>query len=106
VVLGIPWTTGMFTKDADGTIHPTGAVVAGHAILWRAEDQMLDNILHNTWGYAWGECFISDEDLYAQMAQQGEALLTVRLAATPVKPQHGRAGGCGGRRIVQAIRRK
>jgi hypothetical protein len=80
VGLGIPWTEDMYHKDSNGVIHPTGSVAGGHAIMWRAKDQLFGNVLRNSWGEDWGECSIGDADLY-NLLQEGEALLMVKLAA-------------------------
>lgn len=86
VAIGIWWYTAMFTKDAQGLIRPGGKKEGGHEILWRAEEQALDNILHNSWGQQWGECFIKDLDLSGLLADQGEALLMVKLGLNSTLP--------------------
>lgn len=92
VGLGVYWWTGMFSPDIGGRIHPTGKREGGHAILWRAKDQLYDNRLPNSWGRGWGvdgECYLSDLDMNGLLQDRGEALLMVKLAANyrpaPVK---------------------
>ncbi len=82
VMLGIDWYSGMNHPDTDGTIHVTGNVVGGHAIIWRGDLQLVgDNRFRNSWDVNWGDggdCFISDDDLRL-LVDRGEAIMAVRL---------------------------
>jgi len=89
VVLGTYWWTGMFTPDSVGRVHPTGSKAGGHAYLWAEKDQQYDNVFPNTWGQSWGidgRFSMSDLDTAGLMAENGEALLMVKLAANYSPP--------------------
>lgn len=95
VVLGTFWWSDMFTPDSEGRIRPTGSKVGGHAYCWFAKDQALDNGFAQTWGRDWGKdgkFFMNDLDTSGLIADQGEALLTVKLAAEYMPPP--KAGLC------------
>jgi len=81
VILGIPWYEGMFEKDAQGVIHPTGILRGGHAICQYAVKQSKDNGLWNTWDDPWGSCWLLDPDMRRLMNERGDALLTVKKVA-------------------------
>lgn len=107
-VIGVNWHPGMFRTDANGFIHPTGAVAGGHAILVRGikcvyktrsllrrrgrsfDDLDLDRsyfILRNSWGRGWGiegDCKISVRNMQTLLAARGECCL-------PVIRSHGKA---------------
>lgn len=77
VDLAIPWTEGMFTPDANGIIHATGAVAGGHWITCHALDPATNLYeLVQTWGPGWGRsgyAKISATDLATLLKQQGQA---------------------------------
>lgn len=77
VDLAIPWTQDMFTPDADGIIHATGAVAGGHWITAHVYDPRTDLYeLVQTWGGSWGQkgyAKISATDLASLLKQQGQA---------------------------------
>jgi hypothetical protein len=87
----------------------SGPVAGGHAWLWTMDQQ---TYAHNGGVNSWngwgmnGRFYISDPDLYRLHNEGGEACMAVKFVK-PIKPNHGRPGnrGCGGKRIVQAIRR-
>lgn len=81
-ILGINWYEGMGTPEKDGTIHATGSLLGGHAILcsgYSVPKRLFR--LHNSWGLAWGvrgECFLSYDDMDRLLHEQGEACIPVR----------------------------
>lgn len=91
VVLGTFWWTGMFKPDAVGRVKPTGSKAGGHAYCWYGKDLTYDNGFVQTWGQTWGvdgKFFMDDLDTGGLIADSGEALLTIKLAAgyTPAPP--------------------
>jgi hypothetical protein len=79
VVIGIPWTEGMFQPDSYFVIHPTGGVSGGHCLLWVGLDGDCA-ILLNSWGTGWGDggyCKILLSDLEALIRNNGEACAAV-----------------------------
>jgi hypothetical protein len=87
VVFGTNWTNDMFTKDADGFVHPTGSVAGGHcytAIGYHpakvlGNGKTVEAIEYdNSWG-TWGRFFMTVEDAAKLLASQGEACLTLEL---------------------------
>lgn len=80
-ICGVPWFDGMFDPDANGVLHPTGAIAGGHAILATGVNVTTKMIrLHNSWGQAWGvngDAYISFADMAILLQQQGEACVPV-----------------------------
>ena len=74
VNVGTRWDQQMFTPDADGRVHPGGAVAGGHEWSVRGYDAHRDWALGRCW---WGPSFrdfwISRFDLAALLADQGDA---------------------------------
>lgn len=91
-VLGLNWYSGMFRPDADGYIHPTGAVEGGHCITALGVSvTRREFLLANSWGPAWsmcqwgarvlaGHCKVTFEDMGFLLEQNGEACIPVRIA--------------------------
>lgn len=55
VMMGTDWTEAMFDPDADGLVHPTGAVAGGH--FWCVVGDLPDLgqvLCLNSWDEAWG----------------------------------------------------
>jgi hypothetical protein len=86
VVLGIPWTNGMFRPRPSGLLEVTGSIEGGHAILARGvrlkarlPGEGLDPIevvrLRNSWGMwgAGGDCYIRVDDLEQLLKADGDA---------------------------------
>lgn len=82
VVLGIPWTTGMYQPQPDGWVYPTGEVVGGHAIMARGVNLRGGYVLlHNSWGPGWGRngtARIPFEALGELLTERGEACVPVQ----------------------------
>lgn len=90
-VLGIDWREDMFDPDADGTLHVTGKVVGGHAIIARGVTVSTRYVrttrtnrrfrLTNSWGASWGvngDAFVSFDDMEKLLSENGEACIPVR----------------------------
>lgn len=82
VVVGTNWYTDMFTPDANGFVHPTGAIAGGHAYhLFWAVPAKQELWFQNSWGNNWGiplharpGCFkIAYADFDRLLAEDGEA---------------------------------
>lgn len=80
-ILGINWYEGMYEADAGGYIHPTGALLGGHAILCKAYSVTRQAyLLHNSWGSGWGVngcAWMWQGDIARLLAEQGEACIPV-----------------------------
>lgn len=76
VVMGTKWTTGMYHRDADGTVHPTGTDVGGHAYVLRRLDWPRRRVYSpNSWG---DEGFwLTLDDLESLIYDNGEAAVPV-----------------------------
>jgi hypothetical protein len=85
VIIGTDWYNGMFRPSLHGVVHLTGGIAGGHCTLWHATDQKVSAAYYNRLRCAWGvwgidgDCFISDTNLKKLLANQGEALMAVRL---------------------------
>lgn len=81
VTLGIPWTQGMFTPDANGFIFPTGPIEGGHGLMTFEYDAINDVYsLMNHWSIAWGTggiCYIHGADLGWLLKRQAEACAAI-----------------------------
>lgn len=107
-ILGVKWFEGMQNTDAQGFIHPTGAVQGGHCILaygvvvifklgttdktWANVDLDRSFIkMHNSWGKGWGmrgDCFMSLRNFEKLLNDRGEACFPDRVSVvTPPEPQ-------------------
>lgn len=83
VVIGINWTSNMFTPDPDGTVHPTGPVEGGHEIV------IVQNVrsrgkkrVRNSWGSGWGaggDFYLLDADLASLLFDGGDACLAAEV---------------------------
>lgn len=88
VMLGIPWFEDMFSPDADGRLHITGALAGGHEIECREVDATLGRVwIDNSWGLSFGiqgRAYLTFNDLGALLSQQGD--VTVLLPSNAPKP--------------------
>jgi hypothetical protein len=113
--MGTNWYAGMMTPNPDGSVSPTGERRGGHAYLGRGVNHLVGTYIstlnRNSWN-RWGKIpnfpgdfYVRNVDSYQLLDQEsGECGMAVKFVqpAQPVKAKH---GGCGGKRIVQAIRR-
>lgn len=81
VVLGLNWHSNMMQTDGSGYIHATGSIVGGHCILCNGYSVRYKRFrLVNSWGPNWGmggDCFVSESDMTALLADDGEACIPV-----------------------------
>lgn len=87
VITGTNWYQGMFTPDADGRVHPTGALVGGHE--YEAYKIDVDNgriYFYNSWGTEWGvngTFYMTWADYASLLAKNGDVTILLPLASTP-----------------------
>lgn len=83
VVMGTDWLEAMFTPDASGLVHATGAVAGGHCYLCIGYDIPSDTFqFRNSWGKGWGvvgNFEMSSADLQTLLNQNGEACAAAEL---------------------------
>ncbi|HEV2125529.1 MAG TPA: C1 family peptidase, partial [Chloroflexota bacterium] len=84
-VIGVDWMEGMFDTDANGYVHPTGAVLGGHAILVHGYNVSARRFqLRNSWGSRWGKnggCYLSHADMQNLLSRQwADACCPIRRA--------------------------
>jgi hypothetical protein len=86
-VIGIDWHEDMWEPDGLGFVHPTGAVVGGHAILVRGYSVPKRRyLLHNSWGRSWGGrggapagcAWLDADDMATLLANRGDACIPVK----------------------------
>lgn len=81
VMVGTNWHADMFDPDANGLLHPTGAVVGGHEYLVRGYSRKPDAYrIRNSWGANWGrngEAWIRATDLYNLVFNTGDAVAAI-----------------------------
>lgn len=86
-IIGIRWTEGMMTPDANGFIHPVGRIVGGHAILARAVNIKQQFVtLKQSWEPDWGkngDCYLSFEDFANVLNNWGECCFFKRRTINP-----------------------
>lgn len=84
VVVGTDWTNDMFSVDASGLVHPTGAVAGGHCYLAVGYDDTSRTItFQNSWGSKWGArgfFAMHVDDWWRLFQSNGEAAAAVELA--------------------------
>lgn len=77
LIVGVPWFSGMFTPDPDGTLHLTGNVVGAHEFLLFGIDVERQVVkMLNSWGPGWGVNgvgLIAWNDLGSLLARKGDA---------------------------------
>lgn len=79
VVIGVNWYEGMFDTDEQGSIHVTGQIMGGHALMLAGYKTLKDGTrvyrLENSWGQDWGHnggCWITESDLQRLLEEHGE----------------------------------
>lgn len=77
VVVGINWTDGMFSPDAQGVIRATGPVAGGHCVCVRGYSRKTSLFrIRQSWGLdhgLQGDVYLPDVDLDVLLRQDGEA---------------------------------
>jgi hypothetical protein len=89
VVLGIPWYDSMYDAP-NGELKVSGSKVGGHCILARGVSVTKGYvILRNSWGPDWGlggDARISFDDLGRLLADDGEAVVPIKVPTDRLKP--------------------
>jgi hypothetical protein len=76
-LFGTNWYQDMFTPDANGFVHPGGAVAGGHEILCIG-DTGEHLVFLNSWGARWGvkgKFYLSYADFAQLVAEQGDVVV-------------------------------
>jgi len=56
LIVGVPWTEGMMTPDADGMLEATGETIGGHEVCLVGIDVGAETVtVLNSWGPTWGD---------------------------------------------------
>lgn len=81
VIVGTSWHEDMFTPDADGRLHPTGAVEGGHEYVLDELDVENQRVwMQNSWGTSWGltgRAYLTWTDLGTLLDDQGDCTVFV-----------------------------
>jgi hypothetical protein len=94
-ITGTNWTQDMFTPDADGRVHPTGAVAGGHEYVADEIDATNEQVwFTNSWGAGWGvvrdgrpgRFYMTFADYSALLAQQGDVTIFTPLTQPAPTP--------------------
>lgn len=90
LLVGIPWYQDMFTPDADGRVHPAGALAGGHEIeAYKVDAEKGIVWFHNSWGSSWGingDFYLTWADLGTLLGQNGDSTVLLPVSITPPKP--------------------
>lgn len=93
VITGVNWYEAMFNPDADGRLHPTGAVAGGHEFVVDEIDVENKRVwMTNSWGASWGvqgRAYLTWDDWGTLLGQQGDVTVFTPLTApapTPTPP--------------------
>jgi hypothetical protein len=90
VIVGIPWTEGMFTPDENNIIHPTGKVVGGHCVVLDEKTSTGLYGIQNSWDNMWGingKAYISIADFSLLFRSSGEVMTAVENPITSPDPE-------------------
>lgn len=92
IITGINWYEDMFTPDADGRVHPTGALAGGHEIEGYKIDTENGRIwFYNSWGANWGvngTFYLTWEDYSTLLGQKGDVTVLIPTINTPPTPMN------------------
>lgn len=87
LIIGINWYYNMFNPDADGRVHPTGAVAGGHEVLCRQIDAENKRVwIDNSWGAGWGvagRCYLTFDDFDQLLSEQGDVIVLIPPMPAP-----------------------
>jgi hypothetical protein len=94
VIVGVDWFQDMFNPDAEGIVHPTGALAGGHQFVADEIDRNRDLIgFTNSWGNGWGPLggrfYMKTAEFGSLLAQNGDVTAFVPIsdpAPVPVPP--------------------
>lgn len=89
-IIGIDWYQDMFTPDADGRLHPTGALAGGHEICVDELDVENERVwIHNSWGDGWGiegRAYLTWADFETLLKAGGDVTILVPATEPAPKP--------------------
>jgi hypothetical protein len=82
VIIGIRWTSDMFSPDPEGYVHPGGEVAGGHEVCLRSVNVEKRRVRAvNSWSASWGplggEFLLSWDDLDGLLGQDGDCTVPV-----------------------------
>lgn len=97
VVVGIPWTEGMYATPPNGRVMVTGATVGGHCLavvglrMALEYPRLMDPagpyfVVQNSWGESYGDGglgYVHHADMARLLAQQGEAAIPLETGWEP-----------------------
>jgi hypothetical protein len=90
VITGVSWYEDMFTPDADGRLHITGALAGGHEFVVDEIDVDLERVwMTNSWGTSWGvggRAYLTFDDWGALLADQGDVTVFTPLSQPAPTP--------------------
>ncbi len=93
VITGVNWYEDMFTPDADGRLHITGALAGGHEFVVDEIDADVERVwMTNSWGASWGlagRAYLTFDDWGTLLGRQGDVTVFTPLTApapTPTPP--------------------
>lgn len=88
--VGTNWTENMFNPDADGRVHPTGAIAGGHEYVAFKVDADNGRIwFYNSWGTNWGIAgtfYMTWADFHDLLLKNGDATVPIPPTITPPTP--------------------
>lgn len=90
IITGTNWHEDMFTPDADGRVHPTGAIEGGHEYEAFKVDADLGHIwFYNSWGTDWGvngTFYMTWEDYANLLKENGDVTVLIPPISKPPAP--------------------
>jgi hypothetical protein len=90
VIVGVDWMQDMFSPDAEGIVHPTGALAGGHEFVWDGYDKPRGLCwFTNSWGGGWsvgGRFAMPAEEFGTLLARDGDVTAFVPITAPAPTP--------------------